>query len=438
MLPMRVIGTCLCLWSAASAHGANDYLDQDLRSRVTQLKADVAAAPTSPSNAQARADVLWAWVNAYAQRGGYVPVNLTAAIRPGTVTGAMAAAATDAYVRELGMLDDDPAALGELRADAGPFEANVPATFQQVYRVGTRGVQRGGGIIVARHFMADQGEFQTTDAAGDGYVTIQSTNASVRFAADSVPVTGMHGGFRGAADALRFRIAEGELVKDDTLTITYGDRSGGGGGLRMPTFSSDRMPFPLYVMLEAGGDQLSLPIQPVQVVGTRVAGVHGFAPSVVRPGETFELSVRAEDAFYNRATGPLPGWHVFANGERLRDIPAGGDAIIVLSDLRFDTPGVQRISIRSVDGSILGVANPILVSADAPRVFWGDTHGHSGFAEGIGTPERFMTWARDDARLDFVTHSEHDIWMDDSEWQVLKDNVAAYSEERPVRCLPRL
>jgi hypothetical protein len=40
-----------------------------------------------------------------------------------------------------------------------------------------------------------------------------------------------------------------------------------------------------------------------------------------------------------------------------------------------------------------------------------------------------MRWARDDARLDYVTHSEHDVWMDDAEWQALKDNVRRYAEE---------
>ena len=40
-----------------------------------------------------------------------------------------------------------------------------------------------------------------------------------------------------------------------------------------------------------------------------------------------------------------------------------------------------------------------------------------------------MTWAKEDARLDFVTHSEHDIWTDDFEWEVMKRNVATYSEE---------
>ena len=71
----------------------------------------------------------------------------------------------------------------------------------------------------------------------------------------------------------------------------------------------------------------------------------------------------------------------------------------------------------------------LVEEAPTRRIYWGDTHGHSGFAEGIGTPEKFMVWARDDARLDYVTHSEHDIWMDDYEWSVLQDNVRRFSED---------
>jgi len=197
----------------------------------------------------------------------------------------------------------------------------------------------------------------------------------------------------------------------------------------MPTLSSDRMPFPLYVALDERMHLLSLPIQPLRVVGNRVAGVHGFAPSVVRPGEAFELSVRAEDRFYNRATGKLPEWQLMNGAKVLATVAAGEEPITVLKNLRLTESRVYHLTLRSSDGSIEGVVNPILVSADAPSVYWGDTHGHSGFAEGIGTPERFMTWARDDARLDYVTHSEHDIWLDDFEWNVLRDNVTRFSED---------
>ena len=120
---------------------------------------------------------------------------------------------------------------------------------------------------------------------------------------------------------------------------------------------------------------------------------------------------------------------MLANGEPLREIPPGGN-LVALPNIRFDAPGVYRFEIQSLDGTVTGVANPVLVE-DEPkrRIYWGDTHGHSGFAEGVGTPDRFMTWARDDARLDYVTHSEHDIWMDDFEWNVLTENVRRFSKD---------
>ena len=40
-----------------------------------------------------------------------------------------------------------------------------------------------------------------------------------------------------------------------------------------------------------------------------------------------------------------------------------------------------------------------------------------------------MQWAKEDARLDYVTHSEHDIWLDDAEWEVLRSNVSEFTTE---------
>ncbi|TNF87691.1 MAG: DUF3604 domain-containing protein, partial [Gammaproteobacteria bacterium] len=45
-------------------------------------------------------------------------------------------------------------------------------------------------------------------------------------------------------------------------------------------------------------------------------------------------------------------------------------------------------------------------------------------------------FARDEARLDYVTHSEHDIWLDESEWRLMREVTAAYDE--PGRFVPYL
>ena len=55
-------------------------------------------------------------------------------------------------------------------------------------------------------------------------------------------------------------------------------------------------------------------------------------------------------------------------------------------------------------------SNPLLVHDAAPRLLWGDLHGHSNLSDGTGTPEDFYVYARDVAGLDFAALTDHDHW----------------------------
>ena len=426
-----VLGALLLIICGFVQAASGDYLPADLRSRVDQLKIELETIPTSQTNARARAELTWQWLNAYALDGGYIPVNATqiiAFVLGNETLAPRMSRALDDTIREFRLLDDFPDAIGELSADSGPYTAASQATIRQTYTVGKRQIQAGGGFMVARHFMANFGAWQSTDASAANYISIETSNSRVSFVATSVPVTGMHGGFRNSRPTLAFEIASGTLVEGDTVTLTFGDTRSGSPGLTMPSFSSDRMPLPLYISFEDKGQYFSLPIQPIKISGTSIDGVAGFAPSIVAPGEEFTLSIRARDQFFNRATGALPNWQLLKNGEAWINLQS--DGAISKTQVSITEPGTYFITLISTDGSVQGAVNPILVTnEERDRIYWGDTHGHSGFAEGIGTPERFMLWARDDARLDYVTHSEHDIWLDDAEWNVLRDNVRAFNEE---------
>ena len=427
------LSTSVAVALACGASGQDDYLNPELRTRVEALKAAVAAEPTGPATREERMLVLWDWMNAYSLTGGTLPVNavfsgMSVLTYPQSADGT--GATIDAFVQEFTLLDEEPDAIGELTADLGPHVAGSFVTVRQTYTVGSKPIETGGGFLVTRHFMAGHGRWQTEEPAGDHYISISSSNPDVRFVADTHPFGGMHGGFRGALATLLFRVDAGTLAEGDTVTITYGDTSGGSRGLRMSTISSDRMPLPLYLDFDGSKLFFTLPIQPIVVTGAEIAGVHGFAPSVVGTGEEFDVSIRAQDRYYNRATGTIPAWRVSLDGKPLGELPADGPPVQLIERFAIDVPGVYRFDIRSRDGSLVGETNPILVEDDPMRrVYWGDTHGHSGFAEGIGTPERFMTWARDDARLDYVMHSEHDIWLDAFEWNVLADNVRRFTRE---------
>ena len=419
----------------------DDYLSAELRSAVEQLKADVATTATDATTIAQRATVLADWVDAYSLVGHEVGlegprVKLQATRPPEGQVALRQSAIVDRLVREFSLRDED-GALGELTAESlGPFEARSYATIRQTWTVGTHPIEVGGGFWVARHFNANFGAFQTEDPTADGYMTISTTDIDAQLVVDGIMASGPHGGFRAPQPALMFRLDAGRLDPGEQVTITYGDTSGGGSGLRMPTTSGARMPLPLYVDLDESGEWRPLPLMPFVVSGTRVAGVHGFAPSIVEPGETFELSVRAEDAFFNRAVGDLPAFEVLVNDQVWTTVPAGNQAI-TLVDMTLADPGVYWITIRSEDGAIVGDANLVLVEADPEyRVHWGDTHGHTGYSEGIGTLDFFMEFARDDARLDFVTHSEHDVWLDANEWKQTEDASIAYND--PGRFTPFL
>ena len=440
-----LIITIVSLFALACATGPggqdSGYLEGELGAAVERLKADVAANPTDEATVPERARVLADWVDAYSLAGGEVGLSgprvlLDATLPPRGAAAVAAAQQIDRLVREF-TLRDEEGALGELVAESlGPFEARTYATLRQTWTVGTHSVQTGGGFWVARHFNANYGRYQTEDASGAGYVTIETNDGDAVFEAEEIMASGPHGGFRAPQPALAFRLTEGELDPGETVTITYGDTSGGGPGLLMTGTSGARIPFPLYIDFDASGEWRPLPLLHFAVIGTEVAGVHGFAPTIVTPGESFELSVRAEDRYYNRATGDIPAFEVLVNGEVTATTPAGNEAITVL-DMALEEEGVHWITLRSADGTITGFANPVLVVEDPEyRIFWGDTHGHSGYAEGIGTVDFFMRFARDDARLDYVTHSEHDLRLDDGEWEVMRRTSAEFDE--PGRFVPFL
>lgn len=428
----RVCALFFLLLALPAVKAAN--LTPTLRADADALIQEVTVAPTNATNRTERTDRLWTWANAVAMEGVELPVHLTQIITYATNDRAQSGAfdqQLDNAITELAILDKTPEMLGTVSITPGPFTARSHAQIAQQITVGSRTIPPGGGFLIGRHFMSDFGEWQITEAGSDNYLTIASSNPTVNFVADRVQFPGMHGGFRGTAERITFRVASGSLITGDVVTITYGDQSQGGKGLLMPSITNDQVQLPLYLSFEQQGPFIGLPVQTVVISGGSLAGVAAFAPSVVGVDEAFSISVRGEDSRANRATGKMPGWKVFANETPLTEIVAGNDAITVVDNLRLLTPGAWFIRVESLDGSIKGRGNPILVeTSPMRRIFWGDTHGHSGFAEGMGSAEGFMRYARDDARLDYVTHSEHDVFMDDSEWEVLRQLVSKYTEEK--------
>ena len=427
---------------------SDDYLTPDLRQRVEALKLEAPESTDDVAVLSERLDTLWQWANAYSLTGGPVPdafpqllANVNRTLR-GIGGGAVVPADfvpefIRHYTREFQIKDEHPGAMGSLRFEPpGPFHAGDRITIQQIYTVGTLGMAEGGGLLVR----AARSGIQAEDPGGRNYVTVESSNPDATLTASDPwgNWQGMHFGSRSGPvrpgvprTLIPFRLSGAALEEGDTITITYGDTSGGGPGFRLQESSSDQVILHLYADIEGTGDLLRPTWPSFEVLGRdEVRYVNTVAPSIVAPGEPFTLAVRAEDRMKNLSSGVMPALEVLVNGEPFRSIAAGSPAISLLDDVTLAEPGVYRFSVQNEDGSIRATSNPVRVENDPEhRVYWGETHGHTAFAEGQGSPDGYYRFGRDVARLDFLSLSEHDIWMDDSEWRKLQDLVEEYRIE---------
>ena len=296
----------LLMFASCGAPGTEgDYLSPELRARVEQLKKEAAASPTTAENLQVRTDIFWDWANAYTLTGGPIPANMplwVVSIRMAATDGWEAPAPwlqiVDHYIEELTLKDEHPEGLGELKvASEAPLVAAQWATVEQTYTVGSRPMKPGGGFMVAKQSSQGPDPFQNEDPATDWYVTIRSSNPGAQFQRFTRSLDGMHGG-RSEKETPTFILEGTSLQPGDTVTVTYGDTSGGSPGFRVQPSTTDELLFPLYIDLEGKVDFLTSKWPGLPIFGgpsPRRSRVRPF--DCVGVGEAFEVSVRSEDIY---------------------------------------------------------------------------------------------------------------------------------------------
>ncbi len=434
-------------WTA-QAQSTPDYLSSELRSRVEQLKQEFRQTPTGAENVGQRSRVVWDWVNAYSLTGGPVPAqslmtgsDVEQLLQGGSLTFDQSAAAgtrlykqVDDLIHEFALKDERPGSVGSIEVSSrGPFASRSYQTLEYVYTTGDRGLPVGAWFMVgrARQQASDLSVIpQFDDPRADNYTSVRSSNPRARFSERKIFWAGVHGGFRTRALNMVFDLADAALEPGDTVTFTIGDRSRGSRGWLMQNFQNDEVVIPFYVDLDGRGPLITLNWPSFEVIGKEAAMVRGVAPSIVATGEAFTLRIRTGDEFFNRASGRIPEYSVTLNGDPFRTVPAGDDAIASLDGIVLENPGTYRFGIESADGKIVGSSNPVWVQDDPKhRIYWGDTHGHTGMAEGMGTADGYYRYGRDDAMLDFLGLSEHDIVIDALEWKKMQKAVDDYTRE---------
>jgi hypothetical protein len=324
---------------------------------------------------------------------------------------------------------EDPVLYGHVDLEPrGAFEARSLQTFRLVYTVGRYGIDDTGGIRVVFRFVGDSGEPQTTDPTGYDYVTAH-TSTGARIALHYSGTGHQRPWFR----SLTAKLHGGYLSEGDTITIVFGDPSQGSPGMRMQTFCESGFEFKVLADVCAVGHYVPLPESPaISIVPGAPAVWRAVLPTLRRPGEAFQLGLKAEDAWGNPTDRAAASFRVEASlpvqglPETI-DYPLGTKAL-TLEGLRVEREGLLRI--RILDGAeAVAEAGPLWIRAGSVSGYWGDLHGQSGESIGINTAREYFDFARNRSFLDVTSHQANDFQVNNAFWKHLNELTGSDHED---------
>ncbi|NNE24153.1 MAG: DUF3604 domain-containing protein [Rhizobiales bacterium] len=298
----------------------------------------------------------------------------------------------------------------------GSFEARSFQTFSLVYTVGQYGLDDTGAIKVVHNFTPDGGKLQFDDPGAANYVTATASNGA-RLHLYWEP----YGHQRPWNKSLRISVEGGYMSQGDTITIIYGDRSGGSPGYRLQTFCESAFVFKVLVDACATGQFLALPASPsISIVAGKPHLWKAILPTLRQPGEVFSLGLKAEDLWGN-PTGEHTGKLRLEASQPIAGLPGtidfpAGERAFTIAGLHIGNECTAAVLVYDEAGNQLAKSNPLVIRTGPVSAFWGDLHGQSGETVGINPIREYFEFARDLAFLDVTSHQANDFQIKNHFW----------------------
>lgn len=259
-------------------------------------------------------------------------------------------------------------------------------------------------------------DLQTESPEKEGWLTAHAAgDVSIAMTPLSLPGHQKHYG------TFALRVPATGLSMGTILTVTLGDRSGGGPGARAPSGCLRNKYFILYVSdpqqpaaasawTEANAHQI-VGACLIHIVGGPAVRLYAYAPSQAEPGQPVALTIRPQDQYDNLADAPPGDLAVFLDGKRLEGaIEPLPDTTAVRFRTTIDREGIHRLVVKDLASGLEAVANPVVCRQDRSvhNVYWGMIHGHSEMSDGCGTLDHYFRQLRDECALDFGAPGDHD------------------------------
>ena len=311
----------------------------------------------------------------------------------------------------------DPRELGSATlVPSGPVEAGSWQTFTLTYTAGRYGIDDSGALRVCFRYAADHTKPQLTDPKAPGYTVVTTSNNAVlecRF--------DQKGNVRPFDQTLYVKVVNGYMQEGDTMTVVFGDTSGGSPGMRMQTFVEDTFEFRVLVDPIATFNFQSLPVEPeIAIVAGPPARYLMVVPSMRKAGETFAIGVKGEDVWGNPTDLHAGIFNVVADrdvtGLPARVAFAAGEKGVRIDGLSVADAGPVTFTLKDAKGAAIATQRVLIVAETDLQPYWADFHGQSEETIGTNSAESYFAFARDLAFVDIAGHQGNDFQITESFW----------------------
>lgn len=308
-------------------------------------------------------------------------------------------------------------------------------TITLTFFIGDGGIPDGGGFAILSPCDGDTWHYQFATSLWTRWQTSEPEKAGYTTASTSRSDTRISLSVAGPRHTLRVAVHGAGLQPGDTITIVYGDTSGGSPGVQAPVLAR-RYFFPVGNIKDTGqydgmSGWLKYKDSPsLRVVGSNATKLHAVSHPYAKIDEKISLKVSAVDENGNLDTG-YAGKVSFTSTDKEAVLPE--DYTFTSFDrgthcfegIALKTEGLQTISVISENAS--GTSNVLRVTKEEPEenLFFGDVHGHSMFSDGMIWIDDHYKYMRDVSFLDFGAVTDHG----ESSYGFTRDMVTPYADK---------